>query len=86
MPADITDLNIEQRIRNFQDMLNTEHVYRVPLCYFCDTGKMKLPLKIDFQVKCHLETEMKKLFASKKKVTAIGAPESKIKILDITSK
>ena len=26
-PADITDLNIEQRIINFQDMLRTEHVY-----------------------------------------------------------
>ena len=36
-PADITDLNIEQRAINFQDMLRSEHVYRVPLRYFCDT-------------------------------------------------
>ena len=42
-------------------------VYRVQLRYFTDTGKMKLQ-------SCHLETDMKKLFESKKKVTAIGAP------------
>ena len=42
-------------------------VYRVQLRYFTDTGKMKLQ-------SCHLETDMEKLFESKKKVTAIGAP------------
>ena len=42
-------------------------VYRVQLRYFTGTGKMKLQ-------SCHLETDMKKLFESKKKVTAIGAP------------
>ena len=29
-------------------------------------------------MKCHLETDIKKLFESKKKVTAIGAPDAKI--------
>ena len=76
--ADITDLNIEERIRDFQDMLKSEHVYRAPLCYFCCIGKVNFPLKIDFKIKCQLETDMKKLFESKKKVTVIGAADAKI--------
>ena len=78
MPADITDLNIEQRIINFHDMLRSEHVYRVPLRYFCDIRKTNFPLKSDFKIKCHLESNMKKIVDSKKKVTAIGAPDAKI--------
>ena len=31
--ADITDLNIEERITLFQNSLKNEHVYRVPLHY-----------------------------------------------------
>ena len=38
---------------------------------FCDIGKVNFPLKIDFKIKFQLETDMKKLFESKKKVTAI---------------
>ena len=83
MLADITGLNSEQRISDFWEMLKGEHVYRVPLCYFCDIGKINFPLKIDFKIKCHLKTDMKKLFKTnkqtkKKKKTAIGAPDAKI--------
>ena len=67
MAADITGLNIEQRINDFQDMLKSEHVYRVSLRYFCDIGKINFPLKIDSKIKSHLETDIKKLFESKKK-------------------
>ena len=70
--ADITDLNIEERIRDFQDMLKSEYVYRAPLRYFGYIGKVNFPLKIDFKIKCQLETDMKKFFESKKKVTVIG--------------
>ena len=59
-------------------MLKSEHVYRVPLCYFCAIGKINFPLKIYFKIKCHLETDMKKWFESTKKVNAIGAPDAKI--------
>ena len=69
MVADITNLNNEQRMSDFQDMFKSEHLYRVPLCYFCD---------IDFKTKCHLETDMKKLFESNKKVTATGTPDAKV--------
>ena len=75
--ADITGLNIEQRINDFQDMLKSEHVYRVPLRYFCNIGKINFPLKIDNKIKCHVETDMKKLFESKEKVILIGAPDAK---------
>ena len=77
-PADITYLNIELRIKDFQDILKSEHVYRVPLRYFCDIEKINFPLKIDFKIKCHRETDIKKLFEWKKKVNAISTPDAKI--------
>ena len=43
-----------------------------------DTGKINFPLKIHFKIKFHLETEMKKLPESRKRVTTIGAPDAKI--------
>ena len=76
--ADITDDNLDDRIDKFQDQIKSEFICRIPLQYFSDIGKTNFPLKIDFKIKCHFETEMKKLFESKKKVTAIGMPDSKI--------
>ena len=75
------DLNIDDRITKFQNILKTEHVYRLPLRYFTDLGKINFPTKIDYQIKLHLETEMKKLFESRKVLasgTAIPAPGAKI--------
>ena len=57
-----TDLNIQDRITKFHDMLRGDHVYRVPLKYFTDIRKINFPLRIDLRLKLHLETEMKKLF------------------------
>ena len=34
--------------------------------YLKRIGKINFPLKIDFRIKCHLETDIKKLFESKK--------------------
>ena len=78
---DITDLNINERVIKFQDQLKNEFVYRVPLRYFTDLGKINFPLKIDFRIKCHLETDIKKLFESKKKVTKVVAPDAKISFI-----
>ena len=75
---DITDLNINERIRKFQDQLKNEFVYRIPLRYFTDLGKINFSLKIHFRIKCHLKADMKKLFESKKTVTAVGTPDAKI--------
>ena len=76
--ADITDDNLDDRLDKFKDQLKNEYVYRISLRYFTNIGKINLPLKIDFKLKRHLETEMKRLFESKKKVTATGAPDAKI--------
>ena len=44
-------------------MLSDEQIYRIPLKYFTDIGKVNFSVKIDFRFKLHLETNMKKLFA-----------------------
>ena len=75
---DITNLNINDRITKFQDQLKNEYAYRIPLRYFTDLGKINFPLKIDFRIKCHLKTEMRKQFECKKKVTTIAAPDAQI--------
>ena len=74
---DITDLNINERITKFQNQLKNEFVYRISLRYFSDIGKINFLLKIDFRIKCHIETDMKKLFELKKRVTTIGGPDVK---------
>ena len=74
-------LNIDDRITKFQAMLKSEHVYRILLRYFSDLGKVNFPTKIDYQTKLHLETEMKRLFESRKVLaagTVIPAPDAKI--------
>ena len=57
-------------------------MYRIPLRYFSDTGKINFPTKIDYQIKMFLETNMEKLFESRK-VLASGAaiPEVDAEIL-----
>ena len=75
------DLNVDDRITKFQNLLKTEHVFRIPQCYFTDLGKISFPTKISYRIKLHLETEMKKLFESRKLLasgTAIPAPDAKI--------
>ena len=54
--------------------LSTGYLYVI----FQISKKINFPLKIDFRIKCHLETDMKKLFESKKRVTTIGVPDVKI--------
>ena len=63
---DSKDLNIEERISKFQSQLRDEYVYRIRLRHFIDLEKINFPLKIDFRIKCHTETDLKKLFESKK--------------------
>ena len=60
------DLNINDRITKFQNITKNEHVYRIPMRYFTDLGKINFPTKINYRIKLYLETEMKKLFESRK--------------------
>ena len=54
------DLNIDDRITKFQNIIKKEHVYRIPVRYFTDLFKINFPNKIDYRIKLYLETEMKK--------------------------
>ena len=64
--AHAKDLNIDGQIKKCQNQLKSEHVYRIPLRFFTDIGKINFPTKIDYRIKPHMETDMKKLFESRK--------------------
>ena len=75
------DLNIDDHIAKFKDIIKNEHVYRIPLRYFTDLGKINFPTKIDYRIKLHLEKEMKRLFESRKDLatgSALPTPDVKI--------
>ena len=75
------DLNIDNRIANFKIIIKNEHVFRIPLRYFTDLGKINFPTKIDFRVKVHLEKDMKRLFEPRKVLasrSALPTPDLKI--------
>ena len=75
------DLNIDDRITKFKEMVKNERVYRIPLRYFTGIGKINFSTKIDYRVKLHLEKDMKKLFESRKVLAAganIPSPDAKI--------
>ena len=62
-----TDDNIEDREDKLAVQIDSKYVYRIPLKYFCNLSKINLPRKIDLQICCTFETEIKRLFESKKK-------------------
>ena len=64
------DLNIDDRISLFQKQLKKEFVYRIPLRYFLDIGKINFRTKIDYRIKLFLETNMERLFESRKALAA----------------
>ena len=76
------DLNIDDRIKLFQNQLKNEYVYRIPLRYFSDIGKINFPTKIDYRIKLFLETNMEKLFESRKSLAAnTTIPEVDVQII-----
>ena len=68
--AHAKDLNLDDRIELFEDQIAKEYVYRIPLRYFSDIGKINFPPKIDYRIKLFLETDMGKLFESRKVLAA----------------
>ena len=48
------------------------NMYRIPLKYICDLGKMNFPAKIDLKIRCTLQTEMKNLFESKTRLLPLA--------------
>ena len=62
------DDSLEEREDKIEDQIDSKYVYRVPLKYFCNLGKINFPTKIDLKILCTLQTNMKQLFKSKKTV------------------
>ena len=66
----------------FQNQLKKEFFYRIPLRHFSDIGKINFPTKIDYRIKLFLETDMDKLFESRKILAANSAiPEVDVEII-----
>ena len=76
--ADRTNNNIDDRMTKFATQLQNKFVYRIPLRYLCDLGKINFPVKTDIKIRGTLETEMKKLFKSNKRVTTMLTPDVQI--------
>ena len=49
------DLNIDKQIAKFKNQLKEKYVYRIPVKYFTNLGKINLHLKMDFRIKCSFE-------------------------------
>ena len=73
-----TEDNLKDREDKFVAQIDSKYVYRTPLKYLCNLGKINFPTKIDLKIRCTLQTDMNQLFESKKKVAAIGAPDPQI--------
>ena len=66
----------------FQNQLKKEFFCRIPLRHFSDIGKINFPTKIDYRIKLFLETDMDKLFESRKILAANSAiPEADAEII-----
>ena len=75
------DLNIDERISLFKNQPKKEYIYRIPLRYFWDIRKINFPKKIDYRIKLFLQTDIGKLFESRKPLaanTAIPDPDAEI--------
>ena len=76
------DLNIDERIELFYDQISEEFVYRIPLRYLSDIGKINFLTKIEYRIKLFLETDMSKLFESRKvlasSTTLAASPDAEI--------
>ena len=63
-PSLAANTNFRDREAKFRNQLKNKYVYRVPLKYISDLGKINFPNKIDIKIRLTLETDMKKLFES----------------------
>ena len=62
-----TDDKVEDKEDKFLTQIDSKYVYRIPLKYLCNLGKINFPTKINLKICWTLETNMKQLFESKKK-------------------
>ena len=69
--ADRSDPNLDFRIKTFAEILSSETVYRIPLLYLCDLGKVNFSVNTDTRITITLQGNLNKLFESNKKVNTI---------------
>ena len=68
-----TDDNLDDRIATFACQIKNKFTYRIPLRYLCDIGKINFPTKIDMKLRLMPETNMKRLFETKKNLVTRNA-------------
>ena len=69
--ANKPDPNLAYRIANLKSHLFRKWVYKIPLLYLCDLGKVNFAITTNTKIVLTLERNMNKLFESNKKVAAI---------------
>ena len=65
----------------FKNQLKNEFYYRISLRYISDVGKINFPAKINYRIKLFLQTDMGKLFESRKPLATnatIPEPDTQI--------
>ena len=68
---DRTDPNLTYRIANLKAHLFKKWVYKIPLLYLVDLGKVNFAIKTDTKIILTLERNMNKLFESAEKAATI---------------
>ena len=81
--ADRTDPNLTYQLKEFKNHLFKQWVYKIPLLYLCDLGKVNFAVNTNTKIVLTLERNMNKLFESNKKVAAIpDNPDALINVFD----
>ena len=76
--ANTMEPNLTERITRFATQLQSHYIYGISLGYLCDLGNINVPVKIGLKICSTLQTEIRKLFETIKKVTTIGAANTQI--------
>ena len=69
--ANRTNPNLTFRMKELANTLKAQTIYRIPLLYFCDLGKVNFSINTDTRIKITLERNMNKRFESNAKVASI---------------
>ena len=68
---DRSDFNLIYRLKAFKTTIDSEKVYRIPLLYLCELGKVNFSVNTDTRINIILQRNLNKLFESNKVATAI---------------
>ena len=81
--ANRTDPNLTYRVKELKAHLFQQWVYKIPLLYLCDLGKVHFAVNINTKIVLTLERNMNKLFECTKKLAAIpDNPDPFINVYD----